>query len=277
MKKIIFSKFSAAGNDFVLIDKSENPGLIIDHKMIIELCDRKFGIGADGVLIYSDNSIDEINIEYFNSDGSGGSLCGNGSRCAAKYFFDKENSEKEKVKILNLGKVYTAEKINPDLLKFGRFRVNVLKQNVIIENEEFKLSGIWIDTGSPHFVVNFEEFFSEKEKLKLFDFEKVASKIRGDKVFGESGTNVIFIQKVENEYYIRSFEKGVESETLSCGSGTVAAAIYCALKFDVKSPVNFNTIRNFKLTVNFERINNNFESVFLTGPAKNIFNGEIII
>ncbi|MDD3557843.1 MAG: diaminopimelate epimerase [Melioribacteraceae bacterium] len=276
MKKIIFSKFTAAGNDFVLLDESLNPELKNNTQLALILCDRNFGIGADGLLIYSEISNDEILIKYLNSDGSSGSLCGNGSRCAAEYYFEKRARECGSVKIHNLGIEYSAEKLENNFVKFGSFRIKILNDNIEIEENLFKLNGIWLDTGSPHFVTDFDEIYFSEKKTNFFefDFASTAVKIRHNKNFSDSGTNVIFIQQHGDEFLIRSFERGVESETLSCGSGTVAAAIFCALKRNKKSPVNFRTIKDYNLSVEFKNVNHNFESVFLKGPAKRLFDGE---
>lgn len=276
MKKIIFSKFTAAGNDFVLLDEALNPDLNTNKELAVILCDRKFGIGADGLLIYSGKFNDEISVKYFNSDGSSGSLCGNGSRCAAEYYFEKSVGERVDVKIYNLGVQYSAEKLENNLVKFGSFRINILNENIEIENKSLKLNGIWVDTGSPHLVADFDEInFSEKQqKFFEFDFDSTAAKIRHDELFTESGTNVIFIRQNGDEFLIRSFERGVESETLACGSGAVAAAVFCALKRNNSAPVNFRTIKDFILSVEFEKANYNFESVYLTGPVEHLFDGE---
>jgi len=282
MKNISFFKMSGAGNDFILFDKKTNPALILNSEIIKKLCDRHNGIGADGVITISDNGKFDFLMEYYNADGSTGSLCGNGSRCAIKFAQITGRLKDSDVNFISNKVAYKGKLINDERIKFFFNKVEDLKLNISIEAHNQTINASYLNTGSPHVVINIEDLlsnplnpkslFTEITKVPVFEIGK---EIRYLKQFSPAGTNVNFIRIKDGKVFMRTYERGVENETLACGTGAAACAIIASLKFGISSPINLATRSGDELIVEFISNQNEIDELSLTGPAKVIFKGEI--
>lgn len=281
--KLQFKKYSGAGNDFVLIDEAENTDVKLTSDLIKKLCDRRNGIGADGILYIKHNENYDFELFYYNSDGSLGSLCGNGSRCAIKYAYLKKIFSGNKTTFLCDNKIYTGEVFENGEVKF--YLQNPTKIDLKLKVDAFngEIDAAYADTGSPHLVVNVENFSTdnsiEKSKFCLEDFPVVeyGKQLRYNKLFAPKGTNVNFIEIKDNKIYIRTYERGVEDETLACGTGSVASALICHLSDGLKSPISVITRGGVELKVEFKKVNDFFSEIALIGPANEVFSGIIYL
>jgi len=282
MKNFSFVKMSGAGNDFIMFDRKNNPGLTLNSSLIKKLCDRRNGIGADGIITISDNGKHDFVMEYFNADGSTGSLCGNGSRCAIKFAHLTGRTKDKSVSFLSNNKVYNGKIINEEKIKFYLNEPEDLKLNFNISAFGQSIKINFINTGSPHVVIDIknilkkpEEFHSGFTDLNEVPVIEIGSEIRYLSEFAPEGTNVNFIMIDKGKVAIRTYERGVENETYSCGTGSAASAIIASLKYGIKPPVTLLTRGGEELIVDFERRENKIENLSLTGPAKVVFTGEI--
>jgi diaminopimelate epimerase len=278
MENISFVKMSGAGNDFILFDKKNYPALKLGADIIQKLCDRRNGIGADGIITISDNEKYDFLMEYFNADGSTGSLCGNGSRCAIKFAKITGRLKSEDVNFISNGKEYKGKLINDEEIKFFFNNIEDFKLDICIDAYNQKLKASYLNTGSPHVVININDILNNKSVIKNIDdvpvFE-IGKEIRYLKEFSPSGTNVNFIMIRDNKVYIRTYERGVENETLACGTGAAASAVIASLKYGISAPVNMVTKGGDELIVDFVLHQNKIKELALTGPAKITFTGEI--
>ena len=259
MKTISFNKYQGAGNDFIIIDNRNGHFNPSDSKLINKLCDRRFGIGADGLILVSGHNGSDYEMKYFNSDGKLGSMCGNGGRCTS-HFAMKKGIAGKKQRFQAFDGIHEAHvEINQVRLRMGN--VNEYK---IVDNNYF------IDTGSPHYVV----FRNDIDKI---DVAREGKELRWSPEFAPGGTNVNFVQIIDKGLYIRTFERGVEEETLACGTGVTASAIASVLKghFDTHS-VNVRT-KGGNLKVEFKIKDKKISDIWLTGPATFVFEGKILI
>jgi len=257
---IIFSKYHGTGNDFIIIDNRSlefNP----TKELIAKLCHRRFGIGADGVMILEKNSDYDFSMKYFNADGNEGTMCGNGGRCIVT-FAHNLGIIKKFTKFTAIDGEHTAEILDKN---DNAFIVNLKMQDV--ENIIVYEDNYFIDTGSPHYV-------SFVENLEKFDVLREGKKIRNSKEFMPNGTNVNFVEVRGENLFVRTYERGVENETYSCGTGVTASAIAFSLR-ENRIVENILT-RGGKLSVKFEKHGNSFSNIHLIGPASFVFKGEII-
>jgi diaminopimelate epimerase len=258
--KVKFSKYNGAGNDFIVIDDRKN-NIEINPWLIEKLCNRNFGIGGDGLILIKESKSTDFEILHYTSDGNLGSLCGNGSRCAISFAY-KNKIIGKKTRFDAFDGIHNAEIINDNLVKM-EMKIN----SDIIENEY----GTWLDTGSPHLVI-------EKDNTDELDVNLLASSIRYNEYYKKEGVNVNFIEKVSNETFkIRTYERGVENETLACGTGSTASAI--CMNYLGKTQSNNITMkcRGGDLKVEFISNDNLFSDISITGPAKFVFEGQIDI
>lgn len=279
MEKIQFFKFSGAGNDFILIDKKLSSGFIPDKNLIQQMCKRGSGIGADGFLIISDIENYDFNMQYFNSDGTEGFLCANGARCSVRYA--KLSSRiNDKADFTCCGKKYSAFLNNDNSVTLNLNDPTDLKREITVEFENQSVNAAFIDTGARHVVINAEDITNiksgEKYSLETLPVYHLGKIIRNLPEFAPFGTNVNFIKIEKGKIFIRTFEKGVEDETLACGTGSVAAAVISFLNKKVSSPVTIIPKSLDLLIVNFDYINNSIKNISLTGPAKLIYAGEYL-
>lgn len=270
MKKIDFIKINGAGNDFILIDADKNKNITLNSKIIKDLCDRRKGIGADGILLFKSSLTHDFELEYYNSDGSLGSLCGNGSRCSIKYFFDITEEKKTSTKFLCNGLIYHGRIEEDGLITFFLLDPSELKLDLKLKINDKKFPAYFINTGSPHTIIIWEDIKKYfQEDFKTFDVKKFGRQIRFLNEFHPGGTNVNFVDKnIDGSLYIRTFERGVEEETSACGTGTVASALVTSIIYQLNSPLTFTTFGKDQLIVNFKKKNDFFTKITLTGPVK---------
>ena len=253
-----FFKYQGTGNDFIMIDNRQGR---FDHNrldLVKKLCDRRFGIGADGLILIEDHDSSDFEMIYFNSDGSQ-SLCGNGSRCAV-LFAQKLGLIKEKTQFIAIDGVHDAS-IHENIVS--------LKMNDVQSVEKIGRD-FFVDTGSPHFIRLVDDVAS-------IDVFAEGQAIRNSPRFKAEGTNVNFVQVLgENDCRVRTYERGVEDETLSCGTGVTAVALVLGSKGN-SGPVRTSAVGG-DLQVSFEKTDKNtFHNIHLIGPAKEVFSGKVDI
>ena len=261
--QLTFYKYQGTGNDFVMIDNRVEVISKNNTKLIRHLCDRKFGIGADGLILLEDSREDGLDFEmiYYNSDGNESSMCGNGGRCIIAFAqflgLIGENCKFSAADGLHEGRISGAGSVG-------------LKMNDVQDIEQ-ESDFSFLDTGSPHHVI-----FSDA--VKDIDIKTVGAGIRfSDHYAGTGGTNVNFVQVInDNSLKIRTYERGVEDETLSCGTGATAAAIAAYAKGAVKSDSISLQTEGGTLKVDFEAGEKGFSNIWLEGPALQVFKGKII-
>jgi diaminopimelate epimerase len=258
--KIPFQKYHGTGNDFVMIDNRSHFFDGSDQKLIAHLCDRHFGIGADGLILLEKSDSYDFKMVYFNSDGNESSMCGNGGRCTV-HFAQSLGLISEKTTFeANDGKHYA--EIVGDFIALQMGDVTSIE---VFENHTF------INTGSPHHV-------EIVENLDDFPVFEMGRKKRYAAPYFEDGSNINFVELLQNKVFkVRTYERGVEDETLSCGTGVTAVAIamYETGKTD-ENNVNLNVVGG-KLEVSFEKEGSLYKNVFLKGPATFVYKGEFEI
>jgi len=255
--KIPFDKYQGAGNDFIIIDnrrKVFDPG---DSGLIHKLCDRRFGIGADGLILISSHDRADFEMAYFNADGRLGSMCGNGGRCAAHFALQREIAGPAQ-RFLAYDGIHEAEVAGDTV----RLTLSDVRGHRIIEGNYF------LDTGSPHYVI----FTGGIDDL---DVDTEGRKWRRSPLFAPGGTNVNFVEMTGRELYLRTFERGVEAETLACGTGVTAAAISSALKGHLRAGSVDVRTRGGRLNVAFDIHDDRVTNIRLTGPATFVFEGTV--
>ncbi len=259
--QLSFYKYQGTGNDFILIDNRSNE-ISLTTEQVHFLCDRRFGIGADGLMLLELEPGSDFKMVYYNSDGNPSSMCGNGGRCItafAKYLGIIKNT----AKFLAIDGIHEATIDENEIVSLKMQDV----KNVEVGDDYF-----YLNTGSPHFV----KFINN---VQTFDVKNMGALIRYNDRFKEEGTNVNFIERVEDNLFVRTYERGVEDETYSCGTGVTAAALVAAIK-GVSNGKNNCFIKTLggNLEVKFERVlEQNFYNIWLIGPAQKVFKGTIEI
>lgn len=256
---ISFFKYQGTGNDFIMIDnRSRNLQLTVEQ--IRFLCSRTFGIGADGLILLEPEPGMNFKMVYFNSDGNPSSMCGNGGRCIVA-FAAQLGIVSGKANFLASDGIHEAQ-----LLSDGQVALKMGDVKQIEKTPEY----YFLNTGSPH-VVKFST------NVNAINVVEEGRRIRNNERFAAEGTNVNFIEPEGDAVYVRTYERGVENETLSCGTGVTAAALVAALegKSSAKNSCELLT-KGGRLKVSFERVlDQNFYNIWLTGPAEFVFKGEI--
>lgn len=255
MTTINFHKYQGTGNDFVMIDNREGDFDSSDLKLVASLCDRRFGIGADGVILIESCENADFEMVYFNPDGSQ-SLCGNGSRCAVM-FANHLGMIQNETTFLAIDGIHKAniKESNVHLLMHDVSTYEMIDQDFLI------------DTGSPHYI----KYLDNTDSI---DPIAEGRKVRYSDRFSEEGVNVNFLQLIgEDELKIRTYERGVEGETFSCGTGCTAAAISLGIKTGVDE-VKLKAIGG-ELKVSFKKDGDCFKDIYLIGPAERVFTGKI--
>lgn len=281
MKKYSFVKMNGAGNDFIVFNKDEVIDLQFAASLIKKLCDRRFGIGADGVITVAKSETYDFEMEYFNADGTTGTLCGNGARCAIQ-FAEKFNISKGKsVKFLSNGVNFSGKVLDDGFIRFNLNSPDSLKENFFINVSGAEVNTNFINTGSPHVVFFLDDPTIRKSNLSSefisiddFPVYSFGKEVRYLNTFAPAGTNVNFLEIRNSEIYIRTYERGVEDETLACGTGSVASAIITFLQKQIPPPLTLVTRGGDKLIVDFSTEGTIIKNVSLTGPAKINFSGE---
>ena len=281
MEKISFVKMSGAGNDFIVIDKNVNPTFIPGRNFIQKVCDRRNGIGADGLITIADSGKYDFNMEYFNADGSTGSLCGNGARCAIKFADLTKRLDSTSTKFMSNNVLYSGEVLDEGKIKFNFNEPQNINLELKLNAAGQQFKACFIDTGSPHVVVKINDVLKNPndknsfyDELKDFPVFTAGREIRYLAEFAPGGTNVNFIKISGNKVYIRTYERGVEDETLACGTGITASALISYLAEKLSPPITLVAWGGDELTVNFETDGQKINNVSLTGPAKVTFTGE---
>jgi diaminopimelate epimerase len=258
MPNIPFDKYQGTGNDFIMIDNRHriiNPD---DKELISSLCHRRFGIGSDGLILIQNQSVYDFEMIYYNPDGTQ-SLCGNGSRCAVMYSYAL-GIIKKKTTFLTIEGPLKAE-IQESLVHLNMPDV---KEEKNYDRDFF------IDTGSPHYV----RFVPNADGVDIY---MKGREIRYSKPFHPAGTNVNFVQLIgDGKIYVRTYERGVEQETLSCGTGVTASAIAAGLKDNLKEWDIRTRGGNLRVTFEFDT-NGGYRDIKLIGPAEKVFSGQIQI
>jgi len=255
--KITFYKYQGTGNDFIIIDNRKGD-VRLPTKQINFLCDRKFGIGADGLMLLGLKKGYDFKMVYYNADGNESSMCGNGGRCLTQFAFDK-GIKKKQYSFIAIDGEHEAEFDDKGWVNLKMTDVKEIKKH----------QGNYIlNTGSPHYV---------KSVLEVTEFNvfKEGQKIRYSKPFETKGINVNFVQQPEeNKLIVRTYERGVENETLSCGTGVTASALVFS-DDNAHQRINIETLGG-KLAVEFDKISDkSFKNIWLCGPATFVFKGEI--
>lgn len=252
-----FYKYQGTGNDFVLID---NRNLLFpkNREIIEKLCDRRFGIGGDGLILLENDDKTDFKMVYYNSDGNESTMCGNGGRCIVAfahflYIFD------DKCTFNAIDGLHEAE-ISNGIVKLKMIDV----ENISRDANDFVLN-----TGSPHYVKYVED-------LQDFEVYRRGYEIRNSSTYGREGINVNFVEaENDNEIFVRTYERGVEDETFSCGTGVTAAAL--TFMKDKNLPSVKVKVLGGNLKVYAEKDGENFRNIWLEGPAKQVFKGKIAI
>lgn len=279
---IPFVKLSGAGNDFILIDETWFDKGIMDYDEIArKVCHRRLGIGADGLLIYKTHKKMPFEMLYFNSDGSTGGMCGNGARCIAAYYFSMYGKNEKEVQFTAFDSIYTAS-IDGKYITVHMIDPSHLISNISLNIDGNILTCHFIHTGSPHvvvFIADMRNTYPDTE-FETFDLKYLGKQIRNHEAFKPLGTNVNFV-KPNNDGTIsmRTYERGVEEETLACGTGAIASGVLTNLEFGYQPPVTVHTRSGDTLTVNFssEEKKKSVTAITLTGSWLYHFNGIVYI
>lgn len=255
--KINFFKYQGAGNDFIIIDDRTNT-LTLSEKQVKHLCDRRFGIGADGLMMLREKPGYDFDMFYVNSDGRPSSMCGNGGRCLVQFAYDM-GIHKTEFEFTAVDGVHKA------LLE----KVGYIKLHMNDVNEVEETHGDYIlDTGSPHYVKAMSELSSR-------DVYREGREIRYNDRFKDQGININFVEELHDGIFVRTYERGVEDETLSCGTGVTASALMFA-----HNDLGFNRVevrtKGGHLAVEFDKCSDQeFKDIWLCGPATFVFKGKI--
>ncbi|MGZ0014569.1 diaminopimelate epimerase [Yeosuana sp. AK3] len=253
-----FYKYQGTGNDFVMIDNRQELFDKTNTKHIAFLCDRRFGIGADGLILLENHKDLDFKMVYYNADGNESSMCGNGGRCLVAFA--------KQLGVISNKAIFEAI----DGLHYAEIENNIVKlQMQNVDSIEKYENHVFLNTGSPHHV-QFEEHIED------FDIRNKGSKIRYGEPYNEAGSNVNFVKKIsETTFAVRTYERGVEDETLSCGTGVTAVAL--AMNYLGEANQNLITLqtKGGDLKVTFEKEGHSYKNVWLIGPAKFVFKGTI--
>jgi diaminopimelate epimerase len=262
-----FSKMNGAGNDFVLIDNRVGD-LQLAADQIVKICDRHRGVGADGVLVLerATNGAD-FRMRYYNADGGEAEMCGNGARCFARYA-SRVAGPKEQLSFETPAGVIGAT-LQGELVRLEMSEPKDLRLGITIPFPDRQVAAHFVNSGVPHVVVPVDD-------LENVDVPALGSAIRRHDLFAPKGANANFLkERGERQIAIRTYERGVEDETLACGTGVVASALIFAALKNVSGPIGVLVRGGNELQVGFDRTGDQFKNVTLTGPADFVFEGTI--
>lgn len=253
---ITFYKYEGTGNDFIMIDNRDKSFPKKNSPLIHKLCDRHFGIGADGLILLENDTQSDFKMVYYNADGKEGSMCGNGGRCIVAFA--------NKLSVIQSKTTFNAV----DGLHHASLENNLVSLQMIdVSKVEVHKNYVFVNTGSPHHVQLIKN-------VETYDVVANGRKLRNE--YGEAGSNINFVQQIDNRSFkVRTFERGVEDETFACGTGVTAVAI-------AMHKINKTNSNNIKLAVlggelevSFTIENEQYKNVFLKGPATFVFNGTV--
>ncbi len=268
MNRLTFWKMQGSGNDFILIDHRRPLIPAAEQASLVrKLCAPKFGVGADGLIFIEPSTQADFRWRFYNADGSEAEMCGNGGRCAARFAF-LHGLAPPRLAFETLAGIIHAE-VQDRRVKLELSRPQGLKLDLEIPLEEASWQGHFINTGVPHVVIPVDD-------LEGVAVAEVGRAIRFHPLFQPAGTNVNFITLTgPQDITIRTYERGVEAETLACGTGAVAAALITAQRQQLTSPVRVHPRSGETLQVYFTRQQEGFDAVFLEGEALVVFQGEV--
>lgn len=251
-----FVKMHGAGNDFIMIDNRNGRLPLEDRRWIVEIANRPDGIGCEGVIVVTNSEVADFRMMFFNPDGSEAELCGNGARCVAVFAREIGVAKHNQMRFETLAGEIAAEIVGKDIVKIRMPLPCDLRKN-------------FVNSGVPHCIV-------VVDKLDAVDVVGEGRKIRYSEEFAPNGTNVDFVHFVDQHSLdIRTYERGVEAETGACGTGSVAAAVVGVSQYGLSFPVAVTTIGGYKLIVDGDFTDGRFKSIYLLGPVKRVFRGEI--
>jgi len=259
--QITFYKYQGTGNDFVIIDNRNEIFPKDNVKLIERICDRRFGIGADGLLLLENDKESDFKMVYYNSDGNQSSMCGNGGRCLTAFA--------HKLGIINNTTFFTAMDglHQATILENG----NVSLQMKDVDEVKIEKDYVFLNSGSPHHVLLVDD-------IENCDVKTNGAKIRYSDLYGKAGSNVNFVKQIDdNHFRLRTYERGVEDETLSCGTGATAVAIAMNAIRKTDSEVIQLDVQGGKLKVSFLKNKNEYTQIFLEGPATFVYGGTITL
>ena len=257
--KIQFYKYQGTGNDFVIVDNRDKNFPSEDVSLIAKICDRKFGVGADGLMLLENDATTDFKMIYYNADGNESSMCGNGGRCISAFarFLNVFENKASFTAIDGLHEVYYEN---------GLYHLKMIDVDAYAKDGNDTV----LDTGSPHYV-------SFVENLQQMDVLRAGADIRYNDVYRKDGINVNFATVNEDGIEVRTYERGVENETLSCGTGVTAVAIAAhANGLYKRNPVPLK-VGGGRLQIRFETANNTYQNIWLIGPAEQVFSGQMSI
>lgn len=254
-----FYKYEGTGNDFVLIDNRSKTFPKESRVKISKICDRHFGVGADGLILLEEDDLSDFKMVYYNADGRESSMCGNGGRCIVAFA--------KKLGIIDNSAVFTAI----DGMHEARIEEGIVSLKMIdVEQINIASDHIFLDTGSPHHIEVVDD-------LTSFPVYERGKDIR-NRIYGEDGSNVNFVQALSSDTFrIRTYERGVEDETLACGTGVTAAAIAMHASQVTQSNTIHLKVEGGSLSVSFDTDNDSYRNVILSGPATFVYEGNISI
>jgi len=256
--KILFNKYEGTGNDFVIID-NRRLSFISEKNLVEKICSRRFGIGADGLILIEPSDSSDFYMRYYNSDGLEGTMCGNGGRCAAHFSVRNSIAPKDMT-------FMTIDGPHSAIVDGNHVQLSMSD----VTNIERTKGSCFLNTGSPHHI----EFVADPNRI---DVVKEGRKIRYSETYAPKGANINFISVTEKHLVVRTYERGVEDETLSCGTGVTASAIAAVFCGHIGScPVKIKTRGGF-LSVSFLLEGTRATNITLSGPATFVFRGEIEI
>jgi len=258
--KTHFYKYQGAGNDFVLIDNRSLSFQYKDNNIVLDLCDRRFGIGADGLMLLQNHPDYDFEMLYFNADGKLGSMCGNGGRCIVAFA--------KHLGIIDIETNFLAVD-GPHYAKISAAGNWVELQMIDVEEITRDGDAYVLNTGSPHYV-------DQVTGLKEMDVYAIGRAIRNNLTYKAKGINVNFVEDKGDHLFVRTFERGVEDETYACGTGVTAVALAMAkeqsrtgtVKTDIK-------VLGGDMRIEFDYDGKNFSNIFLCGPAELVFEGDV--
>jgi len=263
-----FVKMSGTGNDFILIDhRKPLIGPEAMAQFAARVCRRKFSVGADGLILIEDSGQADFKWLFFNADGSVAEMCGNGARCAARFAY-MQGIAPARMRFETLAGIIEASVSDINVaIRMTQPRDLQLHRSIFVDEAPVVLHSV--DTGVPHAVVFVED-------IDAMDVCGQGSRIRHHEVFMPAGTNVNFVGRQDGAFKVRTYERGVEDETLACGTGAVAVALVAAMLNQAESPVEIITSGGDRLTITFDLEDGvSAENVFLKGPAHVIYRGEL--
>jgi len=259
MITLSFYKYQGTGNDFIILDNRLGLYSNINSKQVVNLCSRKFGIGADGLMLMNTKEGFDFEMIYYNADGNKSTMCGNGGRCMIRFAYHM-GLHNYTYRFLAVDGIHEGE---IDLNNIIRLKMSNVS-SVIFQNSHAVLN-----TGSPHFVKFVHDIMN-------VDVVETGRNIRESKQYLEEGINVNFVESMDDDaIYVRTYERGVEDETMSCGTGVTAAALVSAHNSRGFNRVEVRTLGG-KLSVEFDKISDTeFQDIWLCGPAELVFKGEL--